>query len=74
MAAACFQPEFTCPTPVAASSEALVRNAGSASARAKALALSKRSAGSFSSAFATAAATFGGTDFRSTVTACSGLM
>ena len=34
-------------------------------------ALGNRSAGSFSSAFATAAATFGGTDFRSCVTGCA---
>jgi len=41
---------------------------GLASASANAFALSKRSAGSFSSALAVAAATFGGTDFRSFVT------
>ena len=45
---------------------------GSASASAKALALLKRSAGSFSNAFATAAATFRGTDFRYLVTSCAG--
>ena len=38
------------------------------SASANAFAVEKRSAGNFSSAFATAAATFGGTDFRSSVT------
>ncbi len=45
-----------------------VRNPGSASASANAFAVSKRSAGSFSSAFATAAATFGGTDLRTSAT------
>ena len=43
-----------------------------ASASPKALALSNRSAGSFSSALATAAATFGGTDFRYFVTGSAG--
>ena len=42
---------------------------GSASASANALAVSNRSAGSFSNAFAKAAATFVGTDFRARVTA-----
>ncbi len=46
----------------------VVEKYGSASASANALALSNRSAGSFSSACATAAATFGGTFFRSFVT------
>lgn len=45
-------------------------NDGLASASRNARALAKRSAGSFSSAFASAAATFGGTDFRSAVTGC----
>ncbi len=40
-------------------------------AAANALALSKRSAGSFSSALATAAAMLGGTDFRIAVTGCA---
>jgi len=43
-------------------------NAGFISASRNVLALSNLSAGSFSSAFATAAATFGGTDLRSCVT------
>ena len=47
------------------------RNAGFASASANAFALSNRSAGSFSSALATAAATLGGTDLRSLVTGCA---
>ena len=45
-----------------------VVNAGLPSAAANSAALANRSAGSFSSAFATAAATFGGTDLRSSVT------
>ena len=45
-------------------------NAELVNASANAFALSKRSAGSFSSAFCTDAATFGGTDFRSLVTSC----
>jgi hypothetical protein len=46
-----------------------MRERGLPSASASFAALSKRSAGSFSSALATAAATFGGTDFRYCVTA-----
>ena len=46
-------------------------NLGFTSASANAFALSNRSAGSFSSAFASAAATFGGTVFRRTVTGCA---
>ena len=46
--------------------------AGSPNAPLNSLALAKRSAGIFSSAFATAAVTFGGTDFRSVVTAATG--
>ncbi len=45
---------------------------GSFSASEKARALSNRSAGNFSSAFAIAAATFGGTDLRNAVTGCTG--
>ena len=43
----------------------------SPSASANAFALSKRSAASFSSACAVAAATWGGTDFRNSVTGCT---
>ena len=50
----------------------MTRNVGFPSASLKALALSNRSAGSFSSAFATAAATLAGTDFRNFVTAAAG--
>ena len=46
-------------------------NAGFVNASANFAALSKRSAASFSSAFDVAAATFGGTDFRSSVTGCT---
>src|ERR1019366_8362344 len=51
-----------------------VVNDGFASASANALALENRSAGSFSSDFATAAATFAGTDFRWTVTGSAGVV
>jgi ABC-type transporter Mla maintaining outer membrane lipid asymmetry permease subunit MlaE len=47
-------------------------NPGLPSASANAVALANRSAGSFSSAFATAAATLGGTVFRNCVTAATG--
>ena len=43
-------------------------NAGFVNASAKTFAVSNRSAANFSNAFATAAVTFGGTDFRSSVT------
>jgi hypothetical protein len=45
-----------------------VLNAGLCNAAANSAAVTNRSAGSFSSAFATAAATCGGTDFRRSVT------
>jgi fatty acid desaturase len=51
---------------------AAVANVGFASASANAFAPSNRSAGSFSSAFATAAATFAGTAFRYFVTDSAG--
>ena len=56
---------------LAATASAALRSVvyvGFTSASANAFALSKRSAGIFSSAFATAAATFGGTALRSFVT------
>jgi hypothetical protein len=46
-------------------------NAGSPRAPVNSCALAKRSAGSFSKAFATAAATFGGTAFRIFATGCA---
>ena len=55
-------------TPPTAPVNAAFVYAGFASASANVFALSNRSAGSFSNAFATAAATFGGTDLRSCVT------
>ena len=58
--------EETSPEPVV--SGPTRRNPGSPSASANAFAVSNRSAGSFSSAFATAAATFGGTDLRTSAT------
>ena len=60
------------PPPAPLAAIAPVVNAGSESASANAFALSNRSAGSFSMALATAAATLGGTLFRSAVTACAG--
>jgi hypothetical protein len=46
-------------------------NAGFCRAAANSAALANRSAGSFSNARVTAAATFGGTDFRTCVTSCA---
>jgi hypothetical protein len=51
-----------------ARADARVANTGFANASANALAVSKRSAGTFSSARARAAATFAGTDFRNSPT------
>ncbi len=71
MARNCFRPRVVAPGPKVAPATVALVKCGSASAAENSAAVAKRSAGSFSSALAVAAATFAGTLFRSRVTGCA---